>query len=284
MHFIPSFFNRSSIGPHQYHDKVHALQTPLKEAMSEIIKRRRDDDLIHAIREYLKDDIPDHFNQQTPVFYLSRHIATANYETLRYLNVCHAFDPNIPIIIGQDPEDIFVGNNVLKRILGKLPINRGESNQDEQIISNVTILDFSKMQGKKLSNIDTYCGSSLLEFHNGLLQKMSTGYTYSLADESDWVTRNYRGNLIEHYKRLLALLLVHGIMFEFYEDEDEHFVEQILIPAYTYVTTKFGHRPLITFLVAPDKEYERDWNSFPPEIYPHVQVCLKENEHGEKLK
>jgi hypothetical protein len=269
--FFKKFFQSPN---NRYLSEVHSLQTPLKHAYAEIIKRRQNRELIAAVESYLCQDIPEHFVRDTPIFYLSRHVGTANYETLRFIQVGNAFNPNIPVVIGQDFEDLFVSNNVLKRALGKLPIDLNVPHARHQRIQYATIVDFSTEQGKRLSTVQTFCGTPLTTFHNELLGTVARGQ-FELVDESDWVTRNYRGSLLAHYKRLLALLIVHGIMFEDYIIEDEPFTREVLFPAFDAVTEHFGYRPLITYLVDLGEETTRDWTSYPREVFPLAEACRK---------
>lgn len=266
----------------RYHRTVHAMQIPLDKAVREIHKRRKDEALVRAVRDYLDGDIPPHFDQEKPIFYLSRHIATPNEETMRFMQLCRAFDPKAPIVIGQDIDDVFVGNNILKHNLGKLKIQSGYNKNHQPIYKHETIIDFSEAQGTKLKHIETVCDVSLIDFHAEMLNRLRPT-EINIADESDWVSRNHRGNLLEHYKKFLALLIVHGIMFEYYEDEDRDFVYNILIPAYKFVKQKFGHAPLITFLVDPREELEKDWNAYPSSVQPYVENCLGQTKGGDAI-
>jgi hypothetical protein len=68
-------------------------------------------------------------------------------------------------------------------------------------------------------------------------------------DDSLWIDRHHRGNLLEHYKDLLSLFVAHGIFFENYNMSDPHevaFVKEILRPACEEVKRRFGYYPLIS--------------------------------------
>lgn len=82
-----------------------AIFTPIDEAVAEIQRRRRDLPLVKKVQEYLSGDIPEHFTYSKPIFYLSRHIATPNYETLRFIELTQNYD--LPRVIGIDPKDKF---------------------------------------------------------------------------------------------------------------------------------------------------------------------------------
>ena len=269
----PPFISLQKLFPNKkqrYYNKVHSLLTPFPEAVDEIMRRREDIMLVRKVEEYLNQDIPKHFKQSKPICYLSRHIATPNEETLHFIDICNSSELSLPIVIGQDIEDVFSSNNTLKRNLGKLPVIKGLSKNGDPIIENFTVVDFNEVHGKKLRDVKTVEGVSLTDFHSSLFDKKST-QNVEIKDESDWVTRNNRGDLLGHYKKFLALMLVHGIMFELYEDEDEKFVYEILLPAYEYIEDMFGCKPLITHLVAPDREFERNWNGYPSSLYSQVE-------------
>ncbi|MCA9361948.1 hypothetical protein KC906_01100 [Candidatus Kaiserbacteria bacterium] len=260
----------------RYHHDINRLLTPFHDALIEINARRTNPDLVAKVHEYLNDDIPSHFNQARPITYLSRHVATANEETLHFISYNNNYKHDLPIVIGQDVHDLFVPDNILKHNLGRLPVNRGYTKHGQPIVEKVTIVDFNNFNGKKLQDVKTFCGTPLVTFHDELLATHATG-KYLLADESAWVDRQHRGDLLEHYKKFLALMIVHGIMFELYETKDEKFVYTVLVPAFEFVTDHFGCPPLITHLLPPGEEYRKDWNGYPNAVYDTVKQCALEN-------
>lgn len=267
----PHFFNEGINALSQHHSLkyfLHQFHTPIEEAVYEIEKRRSDHHLMREVRRYLGDDIPAYFNQKQPILYLSRHVATPNFETLRFIEVTKPY--GLPTLIGQDTDDIFVSNNVLKKALGKMSILKATTRNGDEIFENFTLVDFNRVQGKKIRHIKTNRGCYLSTFHNRLL-----GYVYpagyQLISESAWISRNHRYNLVAHYKKMLALLITQGIMFEFYEDSEFDFVENILAPTFFEVANHFGCKPLITDLVPDNKRNEKDWNAYPGVIYQFVK-------------
>jgi hypothetical protein len=239
------------------------------QACSEILERRKNTELLSAVYTFLDGDIPEHFSQESPISYLCRHVATPNYETLRFVELAQTFA--FPMVIGQDLDDIFVSNNVLKLALGKLPVTKGVTRTGEEIIENFTVVDFATAQGEPLRNITTFRGTTLPQFHLNLFRNIYPERV-SVIDESDWINRHSRGDIKKHYVRLLSLLVAHGVMFEFYEDSEIDFVHEILNPAFTEVTERFGHRPLITNLVDDSLAYARNWNSYPSVVYQFVKA------------
>ena len=251
--------------------------TPTDEAVLEIMKRRTDLPLKNHVEDYLCGDIPEHFNGKDPILYFSRHVASPNFETIRYIELSNPYDK--PIIIGQDTNDKFVSNNCLKKALGKLSVLKGSSHNGDEIIENFTILNFNENLGKKLCDVKICNGTSLIDFHTKLFRRVC-GYEVELIDESVWIDRNHRGDLRAYYEKLLALLITHGIMFEFYEEDDEEeeeFIMNIFEPAFKKVEKIFGCKPLICEVLTPEMDAEREWLAYPDTIYPLINELLKTN-------
>ncbi len=248
--------------------------TPLLGAAEELRRRQMDPHLRKKVEDYLKDDIPDHFRKE-PILYLARHIATPNFETLRFLHLTEPLD--MSAIIGQDVNDKFVpSDNLLKRALGKLSISKGISHKDKNFhehFANVTVIDFNSSSGKQLKDVRTLWGEDLVGFHNRLFRTICKN-DVRIVDDSAWIDRQERGKLLEHYKRFLALFIVHGILFEDIELEHEgeiRFIQKILIPAFQFVEKKFGVRPLISQLIPTSVESPRFWLSYPHVVQDAIQ-------------
>lgn len=238
------------------------------EAVREIELRRNNTELLQKVQDYLEGDIPRYFKGKQPVLYMARHVAAPNFEVLRFIELARPF--GLPIILSQDPKDKFVSNNSLKRALGKMPIVRAVTADGREIIEHFTIIDFAKTQGRRFKNIRTNFDMPLIKFQNYLLNQVYP-HEVKLVNDSAWIDRHHRGDLLEHYKKFLALLLIHGIMFESYVDEDELFVKDILRPAFNFIEKEIGVRPLICNLVDEELLHTRDWYSYPSVIYQYVE-------------
>jgi hypothetical protein len=244
------------------------LLTPLPDALVELERRKRDPVLKKKIEEYLKGDIPPYFGE-SPVLYLARHIATPNFETLRFL---HLVEPlGLPTVIGQDLKDKFVPKNQLKRALGKLHVSTGITRHGlefKEHFENVRIVDFNTESGKLFRDITTVWGEPLADFHNGLFKELaSTDVT--IVDDSAWIDRHHRGRLVSHYRKFLTLFILHGVLFEDYsldDKEERAFIRKVLEPAFRTVEKKFGCRPLIAQLTPTTVESPEYWISYPSKV------------------
>jgi hypothetical protein len=236
----------------------------LSEAIAELERRRKDPELRKRVEDYLEGDVPEHFNGE-PILYLARHVATPNQETRVFLELSDHL--NFQAVIGQDPQDIFVSNNELKRAFGKLPVVTGTDRNGNELYEYVTVLDFNEAQGKRLHELKTYGGLSLVDFHNDLFDHVYAEKPI-IRDEALWIDRQHRGNMLKHYKKCLALYVVHGILFEYFltfDSNEQRLIAEIIAPAYDHIRETFGVGPLITPPVTPSVEL-RNWESYPKRI------------------
>jgi len=248
--------------------------TPYPVALEEVHKRSRDTGLRKRVEEYLGGDIPEYMRER-PVLYLARHVATPNFETLRFLHLLEPLD--LPIVLSQDTKDTFTSANMLKRFLGKLPVCTRVTQKagvTHELYQHKTVIDFTKAQGKPFSEVETLWGEPLAQFHARLFTELST-VPPIITDDAEWIDRNSRGDLLAHYKRFLALFVAHGVLFEDYlveDKEEEHFVREVLEPAFTFVEETFGVRPLITQLTPSSVESVKFWLSYPKDVLPLLKA------------
>lgn len=253
--------------------RVDDLLTPFPDVLEELQRRQSDTALRAAVRAYLAEDIPTYF-EQGPILYMARHVASPNFETLRFL---HLTEPlNMRTVIGQDTHDRFTPHNALKKALAKLSICTNMSQKEGALheqFQHVSIVDFNAASGKTFNAIETCWGEPLVDFHTNLFAA-TTKHSIQIVDDAPWIDRHSRGNLLEHYKAFLALFLAHGILFEDYVIEDKHegiFVETILRPAFEFIETEFGVRPLITQLTPTSVESQDFWLSYPKKVLDIVR-------------
>jgi hypothetical protein len=250
----------------QYNPKD--FYTPLEEAVVEIQRRRTDAELIQKVYEYLNGDIPEHFNREQPILYLARHIATPNYEAMRFVELGKPF--GLPLVISQDRKGKFVSHNDLKRALGKMPVTKGMSRRQDEIVENINVIDFPTAQGKPFNELKTKHGKDLIEFHNSFFKHIYPN-DIEIVDESDWIDRNHRDNLCKQYKKMLALNIAHGVMLESFMDSELQVVQSAIGPAFEEVTRIFSLKPLISEHIDPELELTRDWNGYPSVLYQFIK-------------
>lgn len=154
-----------------YHDAGSlSYLTPYDEAVAEAIRRSKDPELRKKVEAYLGNDLPSYFGKK-PVLLLARHLATPNFESLRFLHTLSALE--LPIVVSQDLKDRFTSKNMLKRALGKMPVCTQITQRSGVVIENyrnVTVVDFNENQGKPLSEVTTLWGEPLSDFHARLFK------------------------------------------------------------------------------------------------------------------
>ena len=262
MNFLQDFFKKR-----RHKQSETYIHTDLANAVTLIVERRKDNQLVSEVNEFLEGDMPSHFNYNTPVFYFSRYISTPDYETLFYIDQVKRY--NYPIIIGEDSRDILTSHQALKRNLVKLPVIVGESRNGNGIIQYKRVADLNSQQGKQFNQVELLNGKSLLDLHHYLSKKLFPGNVL-IADESEWVSRNSRGELTSLYEKMLALLIVHGIMLEIYEPDETGFLQEIVIPAMKKTEERFGHKPFIAKLEQKPGPKIANFNSYPKTVLKHI--------------
>ena len=268
--FSPFFFWKG-----RTNDISDWMLSPL-EAVEELERRRKDTSLQKRVEEYLQGDIPEYF-KDGPILYLARHIATPNFETLRFKYLMEPL--GMKTVVSQDTKDLFVSHNQAKKALCKLSICRGVSQKGKKLnerFENVSIVDFNTADGKPFNTIKTLWGESLVDFHSRLFTKFMDKRIRN-PDDSAWIDRHHRGNLLKHYKNFLALFITHGIFFEDYVLEDKHeldFVRKVLRPTCGFLEERFGLRPIIVPLVPKTFESNRFWISYPEEVLEIVEKSM----------
>ena len=249
------------------------VYTP-QNAVIELKRRRSDQKLMKKVSEYLNGDIPDYLSNGA-VAYLARHVITPNFETLRFTHLISHL--GLKTVISHDSKALFVSQNVIKRALCKLPIckrisqKNGKLNEQYQFF---TIVHFQESDGKMFRDIVTKSGEPLVDFHRKLFLTINH-QPCELPDDAEWIDRHNRGNLLEHYKHLLALFLVHGVFFENYNLTDEHevrFVHEVLRPACEFLEQKFGCKPLIAEVFPTTLESYQFWISYPKSVLQLIKI------------
>jgi hypothetical protein len=260
--------------PKQHLYNIKDFFTPIEEAIYEAKKRREGSELVEHVNRFLNNDIPVHFNREVPVLYLSRHIATPNYEALRFVEIGKPH--GLPLVIGQDKKGKFVSHNELKRALGKLPVTKGISKHLDDITENFTVIDFMHAQGKPFEEITTKHGKNIVEFHNSFFKYIYPNEV-EIIEESDWIDRNSRDELYEQYRKMLALTITHAVMFESFPETERDIVENVFGPAFDSVFKEFGVKPLVVEHIDEELEMTKDWNGYPSVLYQFIKNDIEGN-------
>lgn len=245
----------------------------MEEAMAELERRRNDKDLQTKVAEYFKDvGIPEPFKHE-PRLTLFRQVATPNIEVSRFLIIADGVEMK-PLFL-EYYDDKFTSNNEWKLYLGKLAFYEGVGKKGGNKIGYKTIIDFNKFNGKLIRDVETLWGENLVNFHKSLF---SVNYTHIddniFFDGSAWFAK-CGGNAGDYYKYFLALMIEKGILLENFmlSDSEHFFTKQIFLPAFNFIYTNFGIKPIIVALNPTQLEAEEFWLC----QNPKTQLWFKEN-------
>jgi len=243
---------------HAYFDSFVYFDS-LDAAIKELHRRKSDTVLQEKINKYFHDiGIPDQFAGNPPLV-LFRQVASPNIETSRFIIAADG--------VGMKPlfleyyQDKFTSNNDWKRSIGRLAFFEGIGKKGGMKITNKMAIDFTANDGKLFSNIRTFWGESVIDFHHRLL---SFNYKHiqenNFFDGSDWFKRRGDG-AGNYYKQVLALFISNGILLENFvlENKEYEFTKTVFLPIFNQLTKHFGVKPIIVALSPTEIETAEFW-------------------------
>lgn len=244
------------------------VYTPLSEAIKLLEERRNNPELIAKVEKLLNGDIPGVLkNNKCAV--LCRQIATPNYDSLLFVSV--ASDNNLKPTFFEYIDDKFVSDNEFKHSLGQLRIHKGIDKAGNFIEEKISVIDFNKSNGKKIKDLITLEGESLVQFHKKLFNVHNINPNdLFFIDGSDWVNKNGK-KATEYYSNLFLFFVCHGILFENFfitKNSEGDFTKNILLPAIKRVIEITGVKPLIVPISPIDLEENRHCFSYDQVIKP----------------
>lgn len=233
------------------------VYTPVGKAIRELKKRGEDKEFEKKISISLKDKLPSPL-VNGPRAVLFRHIATPNYEIRSFIDIAKMADLK-PLIL-EYTSDVFFSMNKWKYSLAKLAFYKGTDKNKRIQIEYKNIIDFNISNGKPLSEIKTYWGQSLVDFHHEFFLKYFADYKDDVFDLSDWLKENGKCSK-EYYKLFLSLFLKNGILFENFvlEGQELAFTKNVILPALIDITKETGHKPLVVALEPTTIEDDLFW-------------------------
>lgn len=241
------------------------VYTPLSEALRLLEERQNDPVLMSKISELLNGDIPEVLKSGKSGVQF-RQIATPNHDARHFISITK--DHDLKTVFFEYLDDKFTSNNEFKHSLGQLRIHGNVNKNDVYPIEKITIVDFNEFNGKKLKDVNTVWGESLLEFH----RKLFGTHDYDVSDffmyeASQWL-KNNGGSASEYYKNFFLLFVCNGILFENFllDDADGEFSKNVVLPAIDYVVQKTGVKPLIVPIGPLEIETDSHWICYSPNI------------------
>ena len=256
------------------------VYTPIEEAVKELERRKGDNSLKEYITTNLPAGIPQNFEGEKNAI-LGRQLATPNFELKEFYKMADKLTGFKKTAIVMHRDKFTPGNNETKYHLGKIVFNNGCIQRGAA--KSVMAVNFNEWAGKKISEVKTIWGQSLVDFHDELLQ-------YSLMKEpsgginqfegSEWLSQLGK-NAKEYYSRLLLLFMQNGILFENFlmkEKGESTFTKEVFLPAFIKIMTETGRKPLIVSFLPMESEGNNFWNYYPEEYFEFVNNKIEESE------
>jgi len=217
--------------------------TPAEDAGRMIQERWQNRDLRKQVEERFGKDIPMAV-LNGPNGVLWRQIGTPDREFGRFLDLAN--EANIQPLCLETVEDKFVAENFTKLGLTNLPIMTGATKDGKTIAEKIKIVDFNESGGKRLCDIQTLWGESLVDFHHWFLGAVFPTTKNKVVDIYKWI-KNNGATPEQYYPAVMAFALAHYILFDDYDllaAEDE-FTTDAVLPAFKKIEAEFGLRPLV---------------------------------------
>jgi hypothetical protein len=240
------------------------IYTSLPEALTELDRRRGNIEIEKKVKVLLKNDNPEPFNSG-PKAVIFRQLSTPNYEIRRFFSIVNAIEALEPLF-WEYHHDKFTSNNEWKHSLGKLFFYHGKGKKDGSKIEAVKIIDFNSSNGKKIKDVQTLWGQSLIDFHHQFFNETFRTGIDSFFDATEWFHRQ-GGTAAKYYEPFLSLFIRHGILFENFmlDAKEADFTEKVFLPAFISVWKKTGYKPIIVSLEPTDIEGDQFWMCHPGE-------------------
>ncbi len=243
---------------------IKEIYTPLSVAKKEIWRRWNDKELKKKVEDFLGGDLPDFLGEE-PKAVLVRYVITPDIEYSYFMELVK--ETGLEPIAYEYSDDKLVASNSDKYHLCKLFVYNGEGKNGGSKIFTRRIIDFNKMEGKKINETTTLWGSNLVDFHHDLLEKCG-GKKIKMSDFSGWFNKNKGKKGNDYYLKYFALFICHGILFENYliNEEENGFTSEKVIPGFMKLANQFGVRPLIVPLAPREDETYLYWWCYPEKV------------------
>ena len=238
-------------------------------AIEELKARQNDAALGSYVDGLLTHGLPEPMKGKKSIV-LFRHVATPNYEVIRFLNAADALADFQPLIL-EYTHDRFNNRNEWKFSLAKLRFHKGHNRLGESIFENRTIIDINASNNVPIREIRTEWGEPLHEFHHRLFGTLFPQFTDAPYDLSEWL-HVYGPTAKEYYKAFLSLFLKDGILFEnfLFDGKEASFTDTVILPALEELRNESGYKPLIIPLEPTTIEGDQFWLSHPIDHLTHI--------------
>lgn len=249
------------------------VYTPLAEALLEIERRKENKELASYTQKKAGNDLEKKFDKDRHLV-LHRQLVTPNYEVLRFMSIADALE--IEPIFFEYHQDKFVTENEWKYALTRLGFYFGIGKRGGEKTESLNVINFNDWNGKKISDIKTLWGQSLIDFHHEFFKKRYPDLDHTFLDGSQWYLK-YGGEAKSYYKPFLSLFLKKSILLENFltNTKEISFTKQVFLPAFIEILKETGSKPLIVALEPTKIESEKFWMLYPSSMKEDVNRKLE---------
>ncbi len=254
-------------------EELNGIYTPLSIAKKEIWKRWNDKKLKKKVKDFLDGDVPEIF-KKAPMAALGRHVLTPNFELLRFRDLSRMI--NLEPVCLEYLKDKLATENIDKYYLCKLFFYNGDSKKGKCRLSIFKVMDLGDIDRKRLSDLKTTWGESLVDFHHEIADSLDLSRDIRCFDMSDYLKRK-GGTSDKYYLYYLCLFICYGVLFENYllGMGQTGFTEETVLPYFKKVTDIFGLKPLIVPIVPVDDEEQLYWKYYAGPLRDKISSLVK---------
>ncbi len=246
------------------------VYTDVDQAIKELHQRQQDSGLKKKVECFFKKvGIPEPFLDPKGRLVLFRQVATPNFENLRFLAASDGF--GVSNLFLEYFEDKFTTNSPMKLALARLSFYLGYKKKNLEK-RNINVIDFHKFDGKKISEVETLWGQSLVDFHHKIFQLHSKHTQPNFFDISPWL--NIVGKKPEqYYNYVMNLFVQNNILFENFclTGKEKRFTDQVFLLNFIKTKNLFKLKPLVVALEPTDIEGENFWFCYNDDIFNHIE-------------
>lgn len=250
------------------------IYTSLSVAKEEIWRRWNDKELRKKVEDFLGGDVPEVFRGNAPVAVLSRDVISPNKEFIYFMDLVQETDLDSVFLEYLDGK--FVARNFNKYHLCKMFFYDGTGKRRGNEINTFNVVNFNKMEGKKIKDIKTINGKSFVDFHHKILKEAAPEIQIDkIYDISLWFNKHRK--ISEYYAHYLALFLCYGVLFDNFimKNGEGDFTQKKIIPSFKKLEELFGIKPLVVPLTPIKDEGELYWWCYPNSVRLFVDRCIK---------
>lgn len=224
------------------------VYTNINSAVAILDQRRNDLSLEKYVKNYIPN-LPHIININDRIAFLSRDVATPNNETIKFIDLANK--NKLRPLFWEYYDDRFSPNvNITKHSLAKMMFYLGLDKKNNDKVRGATVVDFNLYNSKKISEVKTLWGESLVDFHHalfGTIYSTEKSKEFLFFDASGWY-HELGGEVSVYYKYILLLFIKNGILFEdFVLDDIEEilFIRKVFLKAFIDIYLETGLKPLI---------------------------------------